>query len=110
MLALAIAVAMVAGGTAIDMARLMATQAALSAAVDAAVLQAVTSELSSTSELEDLALSAFELNYNNLRYGELLETELDVSGNNYTFSAVARLDTSFMRLAGVNSVRVPVSA
>ncbi|MGL4295052.1 MAG: hypothetical protein ACRCTG_04985 [Aestuariivirga sp.] len=110
MLALAIAVAMVAGGTAIDMARLMATQAALSAAVDAAVLQAVTSGLSSTSELEDLALSALELNYNNLRYGELLETELDVSGNNYTFSAVARLDTSFMRLAGINSVRVPVSA
>jgi hypothetical protein len=110
LLALTIAVVMVAGGTAVDMARLLATQAALSAAVDAAVLQAVTSRLSSTSELEDLALSAFELNYDNLRYGELLETELNVSGNNYTFSAVARLDTSFMRLVGIDSVRVPVSA
>ena len=110
LLALAIAVVMASGGTAIDMARLMATQAALSAAVDAAVLQAVTSRLSSTSELEDLALSALELNYDTLRYGEILETKLDISGNNYTFSAAARLETSFMRLAGIDSIKVPVSA
>jgi len=110
MLALAIAAVITAGGTAIDVARLMATQTALSAAVDAAVLQAVTSRLSTTSELEDLALSAIQLNYDDLRFGELLETKLDISGNSYTYSAVARLDTSFMRLAGIDSIRVPVSA
>lgn len=88
----------------------MATQAALSAAVDAAVLQAVTSRLSSTSALEDLALNALELNYDTLRYGEILETKLDINGNNYTFSTAARVETSFMRLAGIDSAKVPVSA
>jgi hypothetical protein len=88
----------------------MATQAALAAAVDAAVLQAVTSKLSTTSELEELALSALQLNYDDLRYGEISETKLAVSGNSYTFSAVARFDTSFMRLAGIDSVQVPVTA
>ena len=109
-LALGVGAVITAGGAAVDVARVMTTQAALAAAADAAVLQAVSSRLSSTSELDQLALNAFELNYDAVRFGEISDTKLDVSGNSYTFTAVARLDTSFMRLAGIDSVRVPVSA
>lgn len=103
-----LAVAM-AAGAGVDYARLLSSQTALAAAVDAAALQLGTSKLKSRAALESLAESVVRQNYSEDRHGTLTDVELDLSSAmTVGVTVTAQLDTSFMRLAGIEHIRFPV--
>lgn len=106
----AIIVIVFAIGTAIDFGRLVTTRTALSAAVDAAALQAGSSGLTTKEALEALAKKVMARNYAEDQLGELIDFDLKLKGKTLTLDTTARFPTSFMRLAGIKYIDLPISA
>lgn len=101
---------LLAAGSAIDFANVVDTNTALSSAVDAAALQASATGSSDTDTLDDRVTASLDYNYNEARYGELINRDLSVSGDTLTLTATARYRTAFLRVFGIDHVDVPVTA
>lgn len=97
-------------GIAVDFGRLVTTRTALSAAIDAAALQAGSSNLTTEDALEALAEKVVERNYMEEELGELIAFDLKLNGQTLTLGTTAKFPTSFMRLAGIKYINLPVSA
>lgn len=108
--ALTIAGVVLAVGVAVDMARTGATQTALAAAVDAAVLQAAAAGSTDQATIEDRATHSLELNYDDTKFGEIIESSIAATDDDITLSATARYETSFLSLFGIDHVNIPVSS
>ena len=89
---------LLAAGSAIDFANVVDTNTALSSAVDAAALQASATGSSDTDTLDDRVTASLDYNYNEARYGELINRDLSVSGDTLTLTATARYRTAFLRV------------
>lgn len=110
LLAVAIVGAILTCGATIDFARLNSTRTALAAAVDSGVLSATSSSGEGADVLKEIADATLKANYNDARYGALLDTQLSVEDGNIIYSADVRFETTLMRLAGIDAITVPVSA
>ncbi|MBI3672956.1 MAG: hypothetical protein HY245_05985 [Rhizobiales bacterium] len=95
---------------AIDYSRLMATQTALAAATDAAALQVANASTTDTKLLKRLAQEIVDRNYSPDQHGELIDLSLTVTAATIDLQTKVRFKTSFMRLAGINMIDLPVKS
>lgn len=96
-------------GCAIDYARYDSTRTALLAAADSAAMQVAASSQTSKSALDAMAAANLVKNYDEERYGAIVSQSLDVNSAAVTLDVTARYKTSFMRLAGIYELDLPVS-
>jgi Flp pilus assembly protein TadG len=99
---------LLASGSAIDYARMLSTRTALAAATDAAALQLGNSGLTARADLEQLAEDVVKRNFSQAEHGELTSLELATTAFTVELRVTARFETSFMRLAGIDSIQLPV--
>lgn len=97
-------------GSAIDYGRIIAARTQLAAAVDSAALQAGISTITDMRRLEKLARDAVEQNYSEIDFGYITAFSMTRSSNEIDLSVTAEFQTSFMRLAGIETINLPVSA
>lgn len=102
----AMAVAL-AAGMAIDTVRLYAARTALTAAADTAALQVASARNLTGARLEAMAREVIERNFDQRRHGPIGGMTLAVRDDRVSLSVHALFPTSFMRLAGIETVRLP---
>ena len=95
-------------GAAIDFGRLVSARTALAAAADATALQVANSSLTDQDQLQQLAETTLLRNYDETVHGDLESLELAVNSGTVDVTATARFRTSFMRLAGIETINLPV--
>lgn len=103
-------VLLLAAGAAIDYGRLTVARTSLAAAADSAVLQVGSSALEKPAEMKALADTVIRQNFDQAEHGDIVGLKLDYKNTVITLNAVARFKTSFMGIAGIPTVDLPVSA
>lgn len=93
-------------GLSVDMAQAYLVKARLSAALDAAALAAAATGSDSESEIQDKVDAFMEANYPEGRIGTKINVDVLIDGDELTVSATARLNTSFMKVFGYDTVDV----
>jgi Flp pilus assembly protein TadG len=97
-------------GSAIDYGRLVMARTELAAAVDSAALQAGTSTIADTARLDAMARAMVERNFSQDIHGEIVDFALTRTANEIDLTVTARFETSFMQLAGIDTIDLPVTA
>jgi len=100
---------MVAGGAAVDFSRAFVVQQRLSAALDATALALGSTTETDPDELEQLAQNYFTANYPSAELGVPGTLNFTIAGATVSMSASAELETTIMKIAGINSVDVSSS-
>jgi Flp pilus assembly protein TadG len=107
--AVTLAVAMIplifAAGAAVDLSRAYVVKQRLRFALDAAGL-AVGASSGTESELESLMQTYFDKNYPNDAMGEPVSLTMESADNIITLTATRKIDTTFMKIAGIGSMNV----
>lgn len=93
-------------GLSVDMSQAYLVKARLSSALDAAALAAAASGSDSEGEIQDKVDAFMEANYPEGRIGTKVNIDISLNGDELTATATARLDTSFMRIFGYDTVDV----
>ena len=110
MFALAAVPVFLAAGVAVDYARAAQVKARVQAAVDAGALAASASRSLSESARKELALNTFEQNFGVESMAELgVAPSVDIVNGNVSMSASFDYPTSFMRIAGIDSMDLGAS-
>lgn len=97
-------------GGAIDYARVVTARTQLAAAVDSAALQAGTSSINDMARLEKLARDSVLRNYSEEQHGRIIAFSLTRTSSEIDLSVTAEFQTSFMKLASIDTINLPVSA
>lgn len=96
-------------GLAVDTARAYAVKSKLSQALDAAAL-AVGSSSGTAAELQALGQKFFDANFDSSGLGTAVNFTVSISGDIVTASASAQVDTTVMRVVGVDTIGVEESS
>lgn len=93
-------------GVSVDMAQSYLVKSRLSSALDAAALAAAGSASEDENEIQEVVERFLEANYPDGRIGETTSVTVSLDGGELTVEATARLDTSFMKIFGKDTVDV----
>jgi len=93
-------------GVAVDSAQAYLVRARLTSAIDASALAAASTGSDDEDVIQERVEAFMEANYPEGRIGRKLIIDSDLSGDQVTVTATARLDTSFMRVFGQKYVDV----
>ena len=97
-------------GAAMDITRLSAATTQVQAALDAGALAGAAANAPNDSAREDLALKAFMTNLNKAQVGTgQVTAHFDIKNGVMTASAEVKMNTTFMRLAGINEMPAKAS-
>lgn len=103
---LTIPVVVSAVGVSVDMAQSYLVRTRLSSALDAAALAAAASASEDEGDIQDVVEAFLEANYPDGRIGEATSVDVSLDGSELTVNATARLNTSFMKIFGYDTVDV----
>ncbi len=109
MFGLMIPVIVGATGVSVDMAQAYLVKSRLGAALDAAALAGAASGNSDETEIAEIVDAFMEANYPEGRIGRKINVDVEISGDEITVTADARLDTAFMRIFGYDEVDIQSS-
>ncbi|MBN8522026.1 MAG: hypothetical protein J0L77_09050 [Alphaproteobacteria bacterium] len=98
-----------AAGVSIDISQAYLVRERLSHALDAAALAAAASSADTEEEIEAKVDDFIAANYPPDKVGYTLDVDVDINGSELTVNGTARLDTSFMRIVGIETVDVASS-
>lgn len=96
----------IAGGAAVDYSRANIVQQRLTAALDATALALGASKETNADKLEQMAADYFTANYPAAELGVPGNLSFSITGGTISMSATADLETTFMRIAGINTIDV----
>jgi len=108
-LALAMVPFLAASGAAVDMSRAYLVKVRLGHALDATAL-AVGSSRGTEAELQEIARRFFQANYPGTVIGVARPPTVRIEGNTITVSTSATVNTTLMRVAGIDTITVGASA
>jgi Flp pilus assembly protein TadG len=103
---LTIPVVVSAVGVSVDMAQSYLVRTRLSSALDAAALAAAASASEDEDDIQDVVEKFLEANYPEGKIGAATNVEVSLEGSELTVNATARLNTSFMKIFGYDTVDV----
>lgn len=95
-------------GLSVDMAQAYLVKSRLSSALDAAALAAAAGGADNESEIQDKVDAFMEANYPEGRIGTKVNVDVLLNGEELTVTATARVDTSFMKIFGFETMDVEV--
>lgn len=96
-------------GVSVDMAQAYLVKSRLGNALDAAALAGASSGKTDEADVEAVVEAFMDANYPDGRIGTIESLNIDISGDELTVTADARLDTAFMRIFGYNDVDISAS-
>ena len=108
--ALALVGVALASGASLDYGNMVAARTQFAAAVGGAALQAGSSSITDVKKLTELARKSVAGNYSERDNGDITDFKLTYKDNQIDIDAAIAFRTSFMGIAGVNEIRIPVSA